>query len=301
MKGVAIGGAVLAGLAALVMVLGLVSGTGAQRQARLQAASTACTTVLGIPATAESTVSDLGGPQAVTVLGNTATGARAADLLATLYRISNWRDLDPTLVAQWLYGHPDGSLPDRAIVNPFAPEPPAVQPDSYRAVSGRDDYEDRCSSILAELTPEQVSRATTPPRTDTNPSAEGLRAADAAESLIGQHTAPSAFLEHVLAAAFPNSPIPSPVPLQALWWGYRVAPASAARGDLVLFDYTPAGPTQIAITLSSTAVAATTGLDSPADPPGTVVTGHTPPGNVAIIRLASPSPATFSTERPSTP
>ncbi|GAT00953.1 hypothetical protein [Mycolicibacterium fortuitum] len=290
-----IAGCSTAGAAVVLLVAGLVSESSGQRQQRMQAASTVCTTALGIPADGQTTIGDLGGAQAVTVLGNTATGTPAVDLLKTLYRISNWRDLDPSTVAQWVVGDPNGPLPAGAVANPFTPQ----QPVSSSNDAEHDGYEARCDEMVNELSPEQLARATTTPRTDATSTPEGLRAADTAQSLIGQHITPSEFLARVVEAAYPDTPAVASTPRQAIWMGSRVAPAAATRGDLIAFDYTPDGPTQVAITLGPTAVAATTGLDSPAEPT-TVVTGHAPPGNVAIIRFASPTDAS-STERPYAP
>lgn len=284
---------------AVCLTLAVTSDSSANRQERLRSASTACTSALGIPADNQTTINDLGGTQAVTVLGNTATSTRATAMLDALYRIGNWRDLDPAAVAQWAHSSPDSPLPPGAAINPFAATAPAVQPDSYRDVSDAGGYEDRCSTILNTLTPEQLARATTAPLIDTRPTPESLRAADAAQELLGQHISPQEFLARVLAAAYPDTPDLAATPSQAIWLGTRVAPASATRGDLIVFDYTSAGPSQIAITLGPTAVATTTGLDTPADPPGTVVTAHAPPGNVAVLRFTSPTAS--STERPPTP
>lgn len=299
MKVVVIAAVSIPAAAALLLTLTVTSGSSAHRQERLRSASTACTSALGIPADGQTSINDLGGTQAVTVLGNSATGAPAKGLLDTLYRIANWRDLDPAAVAQWVHGGPDTAPPPGAAINPFAATAPAQQPDSYRDVSVGSGYEDRCSTILNTLTPEQLTRATTAALIDTTPTPESLRAADAAQALVGQRATPQEFLAHILAAAYPDTPELAATPLEAIWLGTRVAPASAIRGDLIVFDYTSTGPTQIAVTLGPTAVAATTGLDTPADPPGTVVTAHTPPGNVAVLRFTSPT--TSSTERPLTP
>lgn len=282
-----------------LLTLAVTSDSSAHRQERLRSASTACTSALGIPADGQTTINDLAGTQAVTVLGNSATGARATAMLDALYRIGNWRDLDPASVAQWVHGSPDAPAPAGAVINPFAATLPARQPDSYRDVSGPGGYEDRCSAILNELNPDQLTRATTAPLIDTSPTPESLRAADAAQALVGQAIGPQEFLARVIAAAYPDSPDLAATPSGAIWLGTRVAPAAATRGDLIVFDYTSTGPSQIAVTLGPTAVATTTGLDSPADPPGVVVTAHAPPGNIAVLRFTSPTAS--STERPLTP
>ncbi|TEA09231.1 hypothetical protein [Mycobacteroides salmoniphilum] len=276
---------------ALILVLVVVVVSAGQQQRTTRKAAAACSAALGIPATPGTTVTELAGPQAAALLGPQDTGDNAAAAVATLYQISNWRDLDPAAVSRWVRQPGTEQLPEGATLS-TAPNSPAAQADSY---------ETRCDKIVSSLTAAQMNNAIAATLLNADGSPEGLRAASAAESVLGQQMTQQAFLTHILTAAFPEEPvIGTPTPATLLWRGTQVAPAAATRGDLVIFDYNRTGPTQVAITLNPTTVAATTGLDSPANPPGAIVTGHPPGQNITVIRLTSTNPSP-TTERPTQP
>jgi hypothetical protein len=268
--------------ATMLALPALVAAAGTHHQATTQATARACGTVLGLPTNLTTTISQLGGPQAATVLASNATGQAAAGLLHTLYRIHNWRDLDPAAINRWVHHPTSENLPEGATINPPTGKP-APQDASYEA---------RCAATLATLTPDQTTRAADTPRADTEPTDQGVRAAAAIESMIGHPTSSQEFVSLALKAAYPHDHETDASSTDLLWRGTRVAPAAATRGDLIFFDYNDRGPTQLAVMLNPTTAATTTGLDKPADPPGSIVTGHPPVVNTAVIRLAAPIPAT---------
>lgn len=275
-------GAGIAAAATIVALPALVAVAGTHHQTKTQATARACSTALGLPTNPTTTVSDLGGPQAATVLESNATGQAAADLLHTLYRIHNWRDLNPAATNRWAHHPTSKNLPAGATTSPPSAKP-APQDNSYEA---------RCAAILATLTPAQTTRAADAPRADTQPTDEGVHAAAAIQSMIGHSTNSQELASAALKAAYPHDHDTDASFADLLWRGTRVAPAAATRGDLIFFDYNDSGPTQLAVMLNPTTVATTTGLDKPADPPGSVVTGHPPIVNATVIRLAAPIPAT---------
>ena len=275
---------------AAILTVGVVVSAGSDHHNTTQTTARACRTALGVPATATTTVSDLGGPRAAAVLGHPhVTGKAATNLLDTLYQISNWRDLDPATVTRWVYHPSRDNLPAAAHIDASA---------LSASLTGRGYYEARCAAILATLTGAQTARAAATPHIDTTPTREGLRAATAAQSLLGQPNTAHQFVAALLGAAYPHDDQHRDLSLaHVIWRGTRVAPAAATRGDLIAFDYNHAGPTQLAVMLNTTTVAATTGLDTPANP-GAVVTGHPPTVNTAVIRLDTPATATEGPTQP---
>lgn len=276
---------------AAFLVVAVVLGSTTQQQRTAKTAASACSTALGAPAEPGTTVTDLAGPQAAAILDPRLTGPAAATTLATLYQVANWRDVDPAALARWIRQPTTEPLPPGAVASTI-PDSPMTQTDSY---------ETRCNTVLSQLTNQQMANAVAEALLTTNPTPESERAASTAESLLGQQITQTAFIEHIAAAVYPDEPIiGTPQPSALMWRGTRVAPAALARGDLIFFDYNRSGPTQVAVAMNSTLVAATTGLDAPANPPGAVVSGHAPAQNVTIIRLTSNDPST-TTERPTQP
>ncbi|SKZ02915.1 Uncharacterised protein [Mycobacteroides abscessus subsp. bolletii] len=288
---IAILGAATVTTIAAFLVVAVVLGSTTQQQRTAKTAASACSTALGVPTEPGTTVTELAGPQAAAILDPRLTGPAAATTLATLYQVANWRDVDPTALARWARQPATEPLPPGAIAS-TVPDSPVTQTDSY---------ETRCNATLSQLTNRQMDNAIAEPLLTTSPTPESERAATIAESLIGQQSTGAAFIEHIASAVYPDEPIiGTPQPSALIWRGTRVAPAALARGDLIFFDYNRSGPTQVAVALNSTLVAATTGLDAPANPAGAVVTGHAPAQNVTIIRLTSTDPST-TTERPTQP
>ncbi|WP_131823645.1 hypothetical protein [Mycobacterium talmoniae] len=277
-----------AAMAALV-IAALVTVAGADHHAKTRATTRACETALGVPVTPTATISDLAGPQAADVVASTVTGAAAAELLDTLYRIHNWRDLPAAEVNRWAHDPTSENLPEHAILTPAHTTPTGS-------------YETRCAAILDALTEDQKTRAAALPHTDTTPTNAGLRAAVTAESLLNDRSSTGQdFVAAVAKAAYPHDQAPESGLTHLLWCGAPVAPAAAARGDLIFFDYARTGPTHLGVVLDATTVVTTTGLDAPATPPGSLAAGHPPMVNITVIRPDDITDTATTTESPDHP
>ncbi|WP_255802080.1 hypothetical protein [Mycobacteroides abscessus] len=264
-------GLVAASAAALFFLPALVVSNSSTRQHKTRAAAGICSAALGPRPLPTSTVAQLGGQQAAAVITAPVTGAQAAHVLDALYQLPGWRDADPAQVQQWL---------QQADLTPDSSD--------QTTATASDSYEARCQHLLQSLTPRQTRRAGAVPLTTAKATTEGLRAAEAAQDALGKPATPTS----LLAAAIDRAAVPVEGPdttvQQALWLGTRVSPAAMTRGDLLLFDFARSGPTQIAIVLDGSTVVAATGLDTPANPAGTAVTGHPPTGPFTVIRLDNP-------------
>lgn len=280
-------GALGAALAMLVVMAG-----GATSNQVAAVGTNACTSALGTPATAATTVTDLAGAQAgdITVEDPrlaAAKGRRAVSIVDALNRIDNWRDIERPALATWLLD-PGQRLPEGAAP---APGPVASPPSDHP----ERDYLQTCRHIVDGLGPVERAHMIATPLAVAEPSSAGIRLRQAAlQSMTSSEPnsdngSRSVSLARLVAAtlgvAAPADDWPGPL----VWIGTRVAPAAVTAGDLVFFDYTGTGPCHLAIALDASTVASTANLDGHTPASHLPTRQPLPTANVVIVRATDDS------------
>jgi hypothetical protein len=221
----------------------------------------ACQTMLGAPAQPDSTVAELGGPDAELVAAAdlpsqeiTATapgpasrlrGAAAYDFVTSLNLIDNWRALPVNELKRWAL-NPSGPQPAGAQMLPKLPSaqtnvpPVGIQPDST--------YARACAAVAARAA--RMSPPTRKPETSTRPRPAETWAA------VGAVMSAAELLRTVDLGAAQADP-------RQFYLNYW--PVNRIRaGDLVLYDFTTSGPAHFGIATDERRMLATGRCCAPA-------------------------------------
>ena len=267
---------VIAAAAAVSVPVAFVVGL-AGPQAATDAANVAafCRLALGAAPGPDTTVADLGGPDAATPAATLPDpwqliGERAYQFVTTLNTIDNWRALPAADIAHWASDPPEGQLPAAARPLPGLPAELTVStpaPDSQSAPH-LSSYAVACAGLInrSAHTPPAPAIATatqtlvSPPAPDPTP-------------VIGTTISALDLLRIADPAASEADP-------RLFYMNYPQA-AGFSAGDVVLFDFTTAGPAHFGIATSTQQMVTTASA-------GTAVAQLWPiPANASTVRPAA--------------
>lgn len=253
----------------------------------------ACRTLLGVPPHAQSTVAELGGVDAEVVattplttsgsdsgIGDpaatpTATviqvpelvGGRAYDFVSSLNTIDNWRTLPAEELLRWALNPPASTLPAGAQVLPILPENLTTAEPVESAP--QDSYSRACAAVVSRAT------KTDPPSPESRTFRPTLETLAAAEGSVGDALG-------LLRIADPAAVESDPRQFYLRYW-----PVTEVQpGDIVLYDFTTAGPAHFGLALSAQAMLTTGSCCVPGP-----VERRPIPSNASALSITPISPA----------
>jgi len=221
--------------------------------------ATACRLVLGIGPTASTTVGELGGPEAEVVaaalsqpvidpedpqspptpgldpaeVAAALQGERAFEFVSSLNTIDNWRSLPLDTLSRWALDPPGTPLPEGAQL---LPELPAEQINAVRVnEQPESSYLRSCAAVISRATQIEVDPAGTEPGGGPGPDTA------ATAGLAGAVTTNLDLLRTVDPGAMQDDP-------RQFYLNYRPVPGPES-GDIVVYDFTAAGPAHFGIAL----------------------------------------------------
>lgn len=229
----------------------------------------ACRTVLGTPPRPESTVAELGGAQAEVVATTPLTtssggdtedpaapatstvvpvpelrGFTAYDFASSLNTIDNWRTLPAEALLRWALNPPASPLPPGAQVLPALPETLTVAEPVESAP--QDGYSRACAAVVSRATKSE------PPNRENRSARPTVEALAAAEGTVTDALG-------LLRVADPAATQADPRQFYLQYW-----PVTEVKpGDIVLYDFTTAGPAHFGLALSAQAMLTTGSCCSP--------------------------------------
>jgi hypothetical protein len=248
---------------ALVPFVFVVLLAGPQAATESAGVATACRLVLGMAPQPNSTVAELGGPDAAAVaaalsqpagqqpgsstppapppvpaevVAEQLQGERAYDFVSTLNTIDNWRTLPVDVVARWAINPPATPLPDGARLLPGLPADQVnalqvdEQPDSA--------YARGCAAVISRATQLEVHPAGEQPGAAEQPRDIAALAAQAGTTMTNLD-----LLRRVDPAATQDDP-------RQFYLNYRPVAQAGAR-DIVVYDFTIAGPAHFGIAVDA--------------------------------------------------
>jgi cell wall-associated NlpC family hydrolase len=256
---------ILIGVAALVLLAPVgfvVMLAGPQAATESAGVATACRLVLGVAPQPDSTVEQLGGPDAVMVAAAltepaatqpasdtaapettvaavpadtvaTLVGERAYAFVTTLNTLDNWRSLPVDTLARWAIDPPNVAPPAGAVPLPDLPveQTSALQVDEQPATA----YARGCAAVIGRATQIKVDPA------GAQPGPAIVVDSAALAQMAGTNMANIDLLRAVNPGAAEDDP-------RQFYLNYRPVPAAAA-GDIVVYDFTIAGPAHFGIAL----------------------------------------------------